>query len=332
MVLTSSVRSLHIHGLDTIRLLAAVWVAMSHGAIPFRALSDDATIRLALSGFATTFNGVAAVMVFFIVSGLCIQLPHVGATRVDVIPFIVRRFVRVGLPLVGIAAIARVVGQSAVDGLEAVAWSLYAELFYYSIFPALFVLARRFGWGSLLAVSALPSVGLAATFYNQVPVNMGWLAWIWGLPVWISGCLLAEIVSTWAQTAASHQECAHRLTLLSIATWATSAVPMFFQRLGLDISYPVTMLPFSLLAWFWLRCELQHRQPVKLLEQLGAASYSIYLVHNVAICGLKEHLLTLHPLVALPLRITAIAGACYVFFKLVEYPAHRLARGLAQRC
>ena len=70
-----------IRRLDTIRFLAALWVALSHGAIPWQSLSDERYSALALKALGASFSGVCAVMVFFIVSGLCIHLPQVGGRK-----------------------------------------------------------------------------------------------------------------------------------------------------------------------------------------------------------------------------------------------------------
>ena len=68
--------------LDTIRLLAAVWVAISHGAMPLKPLADTGPLRLIAAVAQDSFSGVAAVIVFFIVSGLCIHLPYTGVSAV----------------------------------------------------------------------------------------------------------------------------------------------------------------------------------------------------------------------------------------------------------
>ena len=78
-----------IERLDSIRFLAALWVAISHGAIPLKPLVDEPTAKMILAGVQSTFSGTAAVMVFFIVSGLCIHLPYSGGKVVPVLHFLI---------------------------------------------------------------------------------------------------------------------------------------------------------------------------------------------------------------------------------------------------
>lgn len=64
-----------IRGLDSIRLFAAIWVAFSHGAAPPLKpfLVEYGWIgHLVYGGYGLLFNGVAAVIVFFLISGFCI--------------------------------------------------------------------------------------------------------------------------------------------------------------------------------------------------------------------------------------------------------------------
>src|SRR5438477_1992376 len=132
-------------GLDSIRFVAAIWVVMSHGAAPLKPLFSDPVARLISGGFSSSFNGIAAVMVFFVVSGLCIHLPYVNAQSLPVMEFLLRRYIRIGLPLLAILLTIVVLGGKAYEAGDAVLWSVYAELVYYSMYPMFFLIARRFG-------------------------------------------------------------------------------------------------------------------------------------------------------------------------------------------
>jgi peptidoglycan/LPS O-acetylase OafA/YrhL len=83
-----------IENLDAVRFVAAAWVAISHGALPFKSLLSDSDpgLRLIAGALTSTFNGQAAVMVFFIVSGLCIHWPNIGAHSLRVGEFLARRY------------------------------------------------------------------------------------------------------------------------------------------------------------------------------------------------------------------------------------------------
>lgn len=184
-----------IERLDSIRFLAALWVAISHEAIPLKPLATEPTTKLILAGVQSTFSGTAAVMVFFIVSGLCIHLPYSGGKKVPILHFLIRRYVRVGLPLLAIIVVAQLLGSRSQDNLAAVAWSVYAELFYYSIYPLMFWLAQRVGWTPLISCSLLLSISVSIAHGNETVLpSLGWMAWFWGLPVWLLGCLLADHV------------------------------------------------------------------------------------------------------------------------------------------
>ena len=68
-----------IRGLDAIRFVAALIVALNHGAAPPFAewFGRTALWSRALAGLsAVMFNGVAAVLVFFVISGFCIHYPY----------------------------------------------------------------------------------------------------------------------------------------------------------------------------------------------------------------------------------------------------------------
>src|SRR5262245_19142466 len=81
------------------------------------------------------FDGAAAVIVFFIISGICIHWP-VRDRPLDVRAYLARRFVRVGLPMV-IAILVALAAFGELGFLDAVLWSLYCELIYYGLYPLL---------------------------------------------------------------------------------------------------------------------------------------------------------------------------------------------------
>jgi peptidoglycan/LPS O-acetylase OafA/YrhL len=179
--------------LDAIRFVAAIWVVMSHGAVPLKPLFSDPVARLVAGGLGASFDGISAVMVFFIVSGLCIHMPYVTAESVPVFKFLIRRYARIGIPLGTILIIMTGTGGKAFEAGNEVLWSIYAELIYYSIYPILFVFGRKFGWRALIFYSSAISIGLTVWYIKYTHVwQFGWLTWLWGLPIWLSGCLLAQ--------------------------------------------------------------------------------------------------------------------------------------------
>ena len=68
-----------IRGLDSIRAVCAFWVVMGHfGGPPITAGIDEShPVSHLVSGIVNNFwNAPAAVIVFFVISGLCIHYPH----------------------------------------------------------------------------------------------------------------------------------------------------------------------------------------------------------------------------------------------------------------
>jgi peptidoglycan/LPS O-acetylase OafA/YrhL len=313
--------------LDAIRFVAAVWVALSHGAVALKPLFQDPLARLLAGGVSASFNGTSAVMVFFIVSGMCIHLPYARSSKVPAVRFLVRRYCRIGIPLLAVLVITSVVGPRAVGRQDGVLWSVYAELVYYSIYPLLFIVAQRIGWTPLLIVSGAVSVCLTiGNLQYMIVPEFGWLCWIWGLPVWLSGCLLADRLCSGRLTHSEGGSLAWRVAAWSIGTLTTILVFHSTVRIG----YPVSMLGFSVFAYFWLQAELQNPFPAwRWLERCGGASYSLYLVHSIVLAIVDDTSLT--PLVADMLRSLGILIATFVFYTAVEAPSHRLARYLASR-
>src|SRR4051812_37919149 len=87
-----------LRGVDSLRFIAAVWVLLSH--IGFLPLPDSwassaGPLRWAIGLYHSMFSGIAAVMVFFIISGLVIHTPHASGGRPRVLSFWVRRTVRI---------------------------------------------------------------------------------------------------------------------------------------------------------------------------------------------------------------------------------------------
>ena len=315
-------------GLNTIRLLAAVWVVCGHGAIPdLRPLAPGMTGRILNAFFHLPFNGTAAVMVFFIVSGLCIHLPYVKKP-VLLAEFYTRRYVRIGLPLLCAVTIMKLGGGVVNERGEAVLWSLYAELAYYTIYPGLMVLARRIGIVRLVQFAFVASISMTVTHLHQPSIRgFGLLTWLWGLPIWLLGCLLAE------QIAAGHLVRKPRaIWLWRITAVLCATLAMIFQfHSPVPVYYPSTMLVFGLFAFFWMRSEIQQfvlRAPWTLFEEMGKAGYSLYLVHNLVL-GAFQDLVPWAPTYLFALQWAGVGCATFVFYKVVEQPAHRSAKTLA---
>jgi peptidoglycan/LPS O-acetylase OafA/YrhL len=331
------ISSTHVVGVDSLRLVCAVWVLLSHvGGVPFepllKAVQAPAQIQTVLRAFnGIAFNGVAAVMVFFVISGFCIHFPARGKQNVDPIPFWSRRMLRVGLPLIAATLLARIVtGRSGI--LEPVLWSLYCELIYYGIYPLLIRMASRVGWISLFWGAAAAALVLA----SMKDANNGsfWaygvtLTWLLGLPIWIGGVLIAEKCDLWLTVPSRRQ-----LYSVRVAVWAYSALAVALQFHS-GVHYKWTMLLFCPLAMVWFIFEVRNsnnKGAHKALEIGGMASYSLYLCHLIALDAVAELFgRTTAPLLLYVSQILSALALSAGFYLLVERPAHSFARMISRR-
>ena len=317
-----------INKLDSLRFVAAFWVAMSHGALPLQEVFPEANLHRLFGAFNSLFDGVVAVVLFFIVSGFCIHLPYVNARNFPFIKFLICRYIRIGIPLIAILLIMQLLGGSASKGGHRVLWSIYAEIVYYTLYPWLFVLHKRVGWGIIIGISGVISTAMTLTHLTNLwPWQFGPLTWLWGLPIWVSGCALAESFRTRSLFNVYGSVWLWRLTALALGPAAVFGV--FHAQV--KISYSVSMLVFTIFIFFWLSLEMRTQSGAwRILESFGGASYSLYLVHNVAIGGVIDYLNLLPSEIAIVLPWTAITATTYIFYKVVESPSHFAARSAAR--
>jgi peptidoglycan/LPS O-acetylase OafA/YrhL len=322
-----------VRGLDTLRFVAAATVALSHGAaFPLGAWLGKGAgwERLLIGAYDVSFDGVAAVIVFFVISGFCIHYGPATGAPFRLLPFWVRRGVRIAIPLAGAIAVADVLGAAAKGALEVVLWSVYCELIYYALYPALRAAFARFGLrrillGSCVIAAAIIGVGWATPYYWTFSPALTWLIC---LPAWLLGCVLAEQVAKRRGGRGPD-----RVWLWRAATWAyaAGATAVFFHG-PLRIGYPLLLFPFQLLAFKWVSAETAHFEwtaPSALLEWGGRWSYSLYLIHNIAIA--ETPLSTSALAWSWGLRIGLVVAGSLAFFFVVEAPSHRLARAAARR-
>lgn len=320
----------YISGLDSLRFLAALVVFLSHLNVSFPSLGP------VMRGFeilwANLFNGPAAVILFFVISGLVIHLPYAAKPRKTLEPasFYARRLVRIGAP----ALVSILVFFVSHTPLPGVLWSVICEAVYYAMYPVLLLLARRIGWSSLI----LGSLVVAGAMIISVPEPLfshtgypayGYTTFIIGLPVWLGGAWLAENLHRF-RTPPSLAE----LNRLRIQLFGLSVVlrVVKFQvpaPWGSDI---IWLTLFGVLLVYWLGKEISYREknpaPAR-LERLGHWSYSLYLMHPVVIHLALFAEIEITPLVGLLVLIAGLV-ASYGFYLSVERPSHQLARRLSQ--
>jgi peptidoglycan/LPS O-acetylase OafA/YrhL len=338
---TPTLTARHIAGLDSLRFVCAIWVVLHHGARP------DVPFWLGLSPIfedlnAIAYDGVAAVIVFFVISGLCVHLPYARSERCEILPFYAQRFTRIGIPLLvvfGFQLGAFEVGAYRIEddiavAMRMVAWSLWCELIYYALYPGILICFRRIGFIPVIGIAFVAAYLLIIDHwqlltYWQYSKRVAWLA---ALPAWLLGCALAQVIATRPVWILPGSVWTWRIVavLLSIPPKAlvyTSVTPVL-------IGNPATLGLYALFAVIWVAKEIQYYQshpPPALLEWGGRWSYSIYLVHNIVLVAFAHGLLHPYQFALWPPELASVLALSYVFYRLVEYPSHRLARELGRR-
>jgi len=311
----------------------ALWVVFYHyGVVP---LSPDfgrtpGIAELARFAYNNLFSGPAAVIAFFVISGCCIHYPRRHDQRIDLFSFYARRQVRILIPVLGALALAVPLHLRASALFHGVLWNLVCEEIYYTLYPALRLAGRRYGWGPVV----LASFGLAAALAASSPHELnyqafGALNWVLGLPCWLLGVMLAESADAWleARRAPSTRE----IWSWRAGVFAASLACGLLRHIGLG--YPWTLNLFALLMLPWIGREIARAQAVGvgLLERAGAFSYSIYLMHGHAELFWRGLGLGIHEPVNGILRNAFILSSALLFYLAVERPAHRLARRIQAR-
>ena len=329
-----------IAGLDQLRFILALWVMLPHcQMVPdFSGQPYTSLINLGFRTFVNNiFNPVAAVIVFFVISGFCIHLPYRAQPAVPLPPYFTRRFVRILTPMAAafLLAVPLKVGFSLFS--DSILWSLVCEEIYYLTYPVLRLIAAKIGWRRLFFITFLIAFCLALTTLNKYDLTHGiypafgpQLNWLLGLPCWLLGCLLAErLDSLKTVTIRPRQIWAWRFVV-----WATSWVCSVL-KFHSPIGYPLTLNLFAILAFFWLQKEIAYyhsKPPFALLEKAGAWSYSMYLIHLHA---QAIYILVGVPSLIMPLgwfaHLAFLLATCYLFYLIIESPSHRLARRLSNR-
>lgn len=314
-------------GLDAIRFVCAYTVVMSHSPSSWHFVDKAGSSAVLVAKLIRDlFNGPAAVIVFFVISGFCIHWPHRNSRGVGA-EYFVRRYVRIGVPLGTAFLLSPYLGLSPADLTHRVLWSLYCEIVYYSIYPIFLRVALRFGWGPLTVSTFLLALGWAIIHPNRFGNYFSGNVFndsLLGLPCWLMGCFLAgrEFPATPSAT---------RIWLWRIGIFSASILALelrFHTRLHSDL----TLNFFGILAACWLPRELSYGErtpPWGWLERAGAWSYSLYIFHlpaNELPVRLFPHWSDgAHWILRTPLTLVV----CYLFYLLSERPSHRLARWAA---
>ncbi len=312
--------------LDLIRGLCAFSVVLCHTQLPAKYASD--TTRLI---FHTIANGPAAVVVFFLISGFCIHYPYSNGQPVKTLPFLVQRCIRIGAPLLAATILAYATGSE--SGLMLVAWSLFAEIIYYFLYPFLSLARKSLSWKSIMLVSVLSSVIVIFSFKSNYdfPSFGVALTWIVGYPIWLSGCILAEACNNNSKKTISPIPLRLAITLSSMTT-------IILKQLFASVSgvFPLLLLSFGFCSIFWLYAELNSPNKHHLSKALLGIcqfSYSLYITHTT-ILHLGWMIQMEWHIPEWLFRVSLISASILfsgVFYYLIELPSHKYARSITRR-
>lgn len=330
---TNNKSSSRICGLDTLRFIASIWVVFGHcGAPPLTQGLDRTSLpALLVQGFyGNFFAAVPAVIVFFVISGFCIHYPNRSQGAFEILPFLARRYIRIGIPMAAAIFIASPLQVNLALFHNSILWSLLAELIYYSIYPFLRLLRARLGWGIIMAgsfVLAYCAILVHPSALDYSPFGPA-LCWLIALPCWLMGCRLAEVDFSKNLPAASSLYLWSWRFGIWFLSWTCSVL-----RFHSPIGYPWTLNLFAIAVFFWLQVEIKAfklNPPARPLEWAGQWSYSIYLIHLIAD--------TTYQKLPMPnfgfnlnwtLRMLFILCVSYVFYLIIEKPGHYIARTIS---
>lgn len=324
-------RTGHISGLDTIRFIAALIVALGHLSIPFPDVGPLGRPFEVL--WSNLFNGPAAVIVFFVLSGFVIHLPQVSrdVVKLDLQSYYKRRFIRIGLP-----SFAAVALYAATDTkLPGVLWSIICEAIYYGLYPFLLLLSQRFGWKRLVFVTTALTFVLSVTNLDLLEANrngylaFGYATWIIGLPMWLLGCWLAEHRFRFSVPTLS------KLNKIRLYVFALSVVlrVVKFQVPEPWGSNVIWLTLFGFVVVYWLGCEIAYRRDhpaMPFWDKLGAWSFSLYLTHTSVIAVVYHLGISIATSTGLIILAVMLLFA-YFFYIVVERPSHKAARLLGRQ-
>jgi peptidoglycan/LPS O-acetylase OafA/YrhL len=327
--------SRRVSGLDSIRFLCAFIVMLGHIGLLNDRLHGSASVglaRIAIGIYNVLFNGPAAVIIFFLISGFCIHYPFRGHRALAPVSFYCRRFVRVWFPAAAFLLILRFVLHDKANPQNTVLWSVVCESIYYALYPLLLYVRRRSNWHTLLIISSAVAAIMIATHTSVLSdglygyVALGWSTWIIGLPCWLLGCWLAE-----------HH---HRFSVPSVSTiwWMRGSIYLLAMVLALIrfhvhsifASNCILLDLFAIPACLWVGFELSYASrhgSNRILEWAGGWSYSLYLGHALVgplLAATSLAFLEKQQSTHFLLLIISLV-ASYGFFLAVERPSHRLA-------
>lgn len=320
--------------LSSMRFFLAVWVVMGHYGLPiFGQVAPGSLIWALRALLNNSFNGPAAVIVFFIISGFCIHFPNRRKLEVRSWKrYYARRYIRILIPMTVAVALSAPLNLRLTLFADSILWSLLCEEIYYFLYPGLLFLRDRLGWSRLMTMAWILAFLVVVTNPRALayPSYGPRLNWLLGLPCWLLGCRLAERLETFPGIDVS----AGQVWKWRGGAWILSSA-MSIMRFHTPIGYPWTLNLFAIYASVWLEREIYYYRfkGPSVFEKLGEASYSVYLthLHGVAILGTLTIAAGLSPFRMWVCSVVLCCAIATVFYWLVERPSHRLARCLTMQ-
>lgn len=325
-----------VRGLDSIRFMAAIFVLFSHVGFPLPNFITISTYSKLVNQFLSClFNGPAAVIVFFVISGFCIHYPNKQFTKLNIPSFYTKRFIRIGIPAIVMVFIYYLLRINLKAPHYQTLWSIICEVIYYLLYPILLFIRRYVKWTYLIALAYLGACILLLSNTNTVIagqqsyVAMGLLTWVIGLPCWLLGCWLAENYQRF-KLLASYKIWAWRIFILILFIILRIVKSHITSVFG---SNCYTLNAFAIIACVWLGYEVKyylHHTPYQWLEAAGKWSYSLYLIHTTVRYILYQMGINTSKFQS-PLLVVACFIFAYLFYLLIEKTAHKLATEISKR-
>jgi len=360
--------------LDGLRGIAALIVVVHHALFTSATFArvyyghhpphDAFAYALTYTPLHLLWDGKAAVIVFFVLSGFVLGLPFdpAGSRTQSWVAYYPRRLIRMLLPIWGAVALAATLAMLIPRGtgfpsvwmnlhahqlragtvvhdlivvrgasnLDTPLWSMQWEVYFSLLLPLFAGLGfwARSAW-MLKATAALAMCGV------------GWLLMIDGrdetavhalayLPIFLIGVCLASVRD---QIGAAFSRvgrlpslllCAVALLLIN-AAWTTYSVGT--QVLPLLLASLASIVGAALLVALFVGSPTIARVgTTRWAAWLGRVSFSLYLIHQPIVVSVKNLVPGLDAFGVLIASVALSLPAAWVFYKLIEAPAFRLAR------
>jgi peptidoglycan/LPS O-acetylase OafA/YrhL len=326
---TASEKTSKIESIDGLRAVAALAVVLSHSFYLHNGQVNYLGFKLINAFFYS--HGISAVLIFFMLSGLCIHLPIANGKPFKIGAFFIRRSLRILPTLIvayGFIYYLRLLKPS-VD-FDAPTWSLWVELLYYAIYPLLYIISTRISTINLSLISI--SISVSATCLLNFPTNFHGgnnilYNALMGLCYWIAGMVLAEIIAKKKEPKLPRFLLLINLGILRSLLVLLDAAAYTLYHLY-KLPYTVSLASISPLLFLYVYKEIQETKFNYIFVSIGIFSYSLYLFHQPIMQLLNsvdsEFTTSISALVV-------VIATCYIPYLLIEKPSIEVIKKLKLR-